>query len=538
MERSTVLAVAVLVALPVVVGVGGQAGTAVADPPDDARVTVTDVAVSPGTPVTGEPVTMAVTLRNSAGSPSPAAVEWVAVREGDRTLVNATDPGTLSGGETLTIPLTARFDSAGEHELTVVAVATDENGNRTRVERPLSVVVERAPPQVELGVPPSAVGEPTRVAVTVANPTTEPVRNLALSVDGDGFDPVANRATVPDLAAGETTTVNVTLRPTAAGEGSVRADLSYTTAAGVRANTSLSRTVSVAPADRDVGVRVEPVSEDEAEPAIGGVEGVLGGGQTTEEDEGPRRPTTVEVTVTNFGNAPARAVVVRPVAGDRTLPRQAVPGPVAPGESASVTVDLSSVDRAGEVRFSVEYRMAGDEGSVEAAYDYRPATGSVALTGVSMRFGEDGALHVEGNAGNVGDAEVTGVVVAVGNATGVEPTYPRRNYFVGTVEGSEFAPFELTADVDAPNATVVPLVVTYTVDGVQQTRRIRIPYDDSLTPPDEGGGGPVDSGLLLGVLVGVALVGIPLGGWAAVRRIRDGGERQRVRADADRDGGD
>jgi len=104
------------------------------------------------------------------------------------------------------------------------------------------------------------------------------------------------------------------------------------------------------------------------------------------------------------------------------------------------------------------------------------------VTDVELEFTDDGRLLVTGNAGNVGDGEVGGVVVTMDSNEHVSPAYPQRDYFVGTVEANEFAPFELTADVDAANASEIPVRVTYRTGGERVTENVTLPYDPSLAP--------------------------------------------------------
>ncbi len=510
---------ALLLALAVLVATAPAVGPAVADP-DDARLTIDDVAVSPSTPTTSGPVTFDVSLSNSAGSPSPVELEYVSLRtESGEELRNVTDLGTLSAGDGLTVPLSARFETAGRKRLQLVAVGTDEDNGTVRVTRPVPVTIEAAPPQLDVA-PVRAIAETgTTVSVTVSNPTTAPIRNLSLSATGSEMVRIDGTESRPTLAAGESVTVNLSMLPTAAGEQRVRVSLSYTTASGVTDRVNVSRTVRVAPIEPDVGVAVSPVRERQGTQSQGGIGGILasatGAGSTTQQDDDGEAPDAVEVTVTNFGNAPVNGVVVEPRVGDRQLPRQVLGGRLAPGQSGSVTVDLSTVRRPGDVTFTVRYLTGSREEEATATYEYRPETGVIRTTGVALSF-EDGTLVIEGNAGNVGEADVSGLVVSVGEGEHVDPAYPARDYFVGTVEASEFAPFEVTADVDAGNVSTIPIVVTYSVDGYRFEERIEVPYDDDLDPStDEGSGGipllPVGIGL-------VVVLALATGGYVVWRR--------------------
>ncbi|MFC4358618.1 hypothetical protein ACFO0N_11770 [Halobium salinum] len=544
MQRTGVALLALLLVLSAVPLVG----PALAVP--EARLTVGDVTVVPGTPVTGAPVTVEATVRNSPGSPSAVTVDEVFLRaqNGDR-LAEATDLGALSPGDTLVAPLTATFDAPGARSLTVVVVGTDANDEAVRVTRPVTVAVERAPPLVELGVGTGAgaatgvggadrlvAGVDNRVSLTVSNPTAEPLRNVVVSVAPDAGTAVDARRTVAALDAGAAETLNVTVRP-AADATELVATVDYTTARGTGATATQSRSVVVDPLRDDVGVRVEPATTamtGEADPT-GGLGGLLGGGGaaglagTATEDEGDDTGDRVDVTVTNFGNAPITDVVVTPRAGgtgeaDEVGSRYAVDGPLAPGESDTVTVTLGGL-AAGDVRFEATYRVADGSGGADGSdgaprtavgtYDYRPGVGEVVLTGLNVTTAADGTVRIDGNAGNTGERSVTGVVVAVGEAPGVAPAYPSRDYFVGSVEGSEFAPFELTATVDE-GVDEVPIRVAYTVDGERVEREATVPYvaDDRGTP--RAGllgllGGGRNAGIVLGAAVALGIGAVAFG---------------------------
>jgi hypothetical protein len=99
----------------------------------------------------------------------------------------------------------------------------------------------------------------------------------------------------------------------------------------------------------------------------------------------------------------------------------------------------------------------------------------------------------------------------MGSNAHVSPAYPQRDYFIGTVEANEFAPFELTADVDAANASAIPVRVTYRTGDERVTENVTLPYDPSLAPGRGTGGSaslfPVGfAGAAVGLTVGIALL--------------------------------
>ena len=628
----------------------------------DARLTVSGLTVSPDGPVTNEPVTVTATVQNSGGSPEPVEIDRVVLREagGGERLAAADAPGALSQGGSLTVDLVTAFEESGRKDLEVLVVGTDTNGNESRAVRPLTVVVERAPPAMDVTVGDAVAGVETDVAVTVSNPSATERRNLELTLTG--ADGQRDRTTVPALAAGASTTVNLSLRPTAAGERDWSLSLAYTTSTGDRAVTQQALPYDVAPFREDLGVSVsrtpadgggddagaavgglvggtdgtdggdtpattgpadsltvevtnfgntvadgvvvrptltsdaaaaralprEPVGtlapgesasvvvdlsgrpvgvaqtlnvtlaytaatgadrvvdgtnydlttlrqdvgvaigrappETQQQQAGGGLAGLLGGAggaaaaggggslQSQETDDGPREAAQVEVT--NFGNVPVSEVVVRPATGGTELPRRSV-GSLAPGETGSVTVDLSGLDGS-TLTATVEYRYGtggtGALGTASGSYEFAPATGAVRLTDVNLEFTEDGRIRVTGNTGNVGDAPVEAVVVSVGENEYVSPAYPRRDYFVGSVSASEFAPFELTAEIDAENASEIPVELTYRTGGEERTESLTLPYDPELAPEDRqrglrlGGLGTTGTGALAGALLALVVL--------------------------------
>ncbi|MEF8791974.1 MAG: CARDB domain-containing protein [Haloarculaceae archaeon] len=519
--------VAALLVVSLVLAAVGPSVAVAAVP--DARLTVSGLTVAPDRPVTGEPVTVTATVQNSAGSDSPVRVASVALYTADGArLDRARDIGSLSVGDSLGVDLVATFGEAGERPLYVEVVAEDADEDEVTVRRPLTVVVEASPPQLDVEFEEPVADVENRVSVTVSNPSTTVRRNMELTLSGERVGPADARATVPSLAAGASETVNLTVRP-GAGEGSLTATLAYTTSTGARDTTELTRGFEAEPLREDVGVAVSRAPEEQQTGtsananALTGLLGIAGaagaagaaggggdGGNTLQSAGGEGGSgDALAVEVTNFGNAPVADAVVVPRAGDRTLPRRFV-GTLAPGESATVTVSLDGVE-ASTVEALVRYDVAGRNGSAVGAFDYRPPAGELRVTDVDLSVTDDGRLLVTGNAGNVGDGRVGGVVVAVGSNEHVSPAYPQRDYFVGTVEANEFAPFELTANVDAANASQVPVRLTYRTGGETVTENLTLPYDRSLTS-ERGGSGSASllpfgvTGAAAGVTVGLALL--------------------------------
>mgnify|MGYP002760626947 CR=1 FL=1 len=148
----------------------------------DARLTLTGTTVAPATPTVGAPITATTTLRLSAGSNTSMAVDEVRVVGNDTDTVygTATELGTLSPGETLDVPVTFTVNESGAHDLRVVAVGNDTDGDAVEATRPLTVGVEPGQPQVEFDTDEYVAGADTQVQATVSNPTTAAIRDIRL----------------------------------------------------------------------------------------------------------------------------------------------------------------------------------------------------------------------------------------------------------------------------------------------------------------------------------------------------------------------
>jgi hypothetical protein len=258
---------------------------------------------------------------------------------------------------------------------------------------------------------------------------------------------------------------------------------------------TFSRTVSTESLSVDVGVRATEASADDQQQIPDGIGSVIGGngGSALQSQDGDDEAGTgadrADVTVTNFGNAPVEDVVVTGETADgailSSVGRFAVTDRLAPGESATVTVDLSQIQTAEGLQFVASYDTPDGPTESAVAYDYAAERGNATVTGLDVTVDDDGRINLSGNLANTGDGEITSAVVTVEPTEHVGPAYPQRTYFVGTVAASEFAPFELTATGDTANATTVTLGVEYTAGGERTAETIQVP----LPGIDSDGGG-------------------------------------------------
>ncbi|MDB2261705.1 CARDB domain-containing protein [Halorubrum ezzemoulense] len=145
--RTTAALLAALTVLSVVGG-GFAVGGAAAVP--DARITLTEVGVSPGAPTVDERATLNVTVSNSGGSDAAANLTTVRVRDADGDVLDsASGVGALSAGDSLDATLWTTFREPGEKRLTVEVVANQStSGEFVTVSR--DVVFEVRPTEVAL----------------------------------------------------------------------------------------------------------------------------------------------------------------------------------------------------------------------------------------------------------------------------------------------------------------------------------------------------------------------------------------------------
>ncbi|MDV7349131.1 hypothetical protein R3751_04965 [Halorubrum distributum] len=462
---------ALLAALTMLAAVGGAFAIGGAAAVPDARITVGEVGTSPSDPTVGERTALNVTVSNSGGSDAAANVTEVRVRNADGDVLDSVSGvGALSAGDSLDATLWTAFEEPGERRLTVEAVANQ-----------------------------STSGE----LVTVSRDTVIEVRPTQVALD------LRTRALDPE---------------------DLRSDDDGEASAG------------------DLGV--------------GGIQGIFGGGGGLDTgdaggqgDAPPIADSPVEVTVVNTGTTTADRVSLRAVgtavggdgangSGDGTETVSVGPfvvEDVAPGEERRVIVDLGPLDRRSAVTVTAAFRADTDQRNERGAdrtaestvtYPVREATPTV--TDATVREGEDGAVVVDANLGNAGNGELTGAVVSVGDAPGVEPTPAGQEYFVGTLGASDFVGFDLSTAVNASVADEIPIRVTYTERGVRYTETLAVAAPDADDGDGERGGalgriGVGGVGAAGAAASGLALLGIAGAVGVAVRTGRIGGSTGRRR---------
>lgn len=490
--RSSALLVGV--ALLVAVVLASVVGFGAADA-RTANVAITNVTVTPNSPVPGETVTVTATIENFEGSNSTFVVEAAAIRTGPQNDFNEftriRDPGRIPPGASLKIPLLRTFGTTGTNDLRVVVFGRTVNGERVQLTYPLTVRVTNEDPRVVVDLSEPTEGVESNATVTVANGLDRDLRNVEVTLGGEVTVDRPHRVR-SSLAAGETSSFSFGAVPTGAGETDLTATVEYTLADGPTRRVSTTKTIRTAELDDRVALTTN----------------VTG-----------RR---VSVTATNLGNIDAENLVVRGTATNATV-GQAVVGTLGPGETRTVNLPVREVDGTATVEVRADYEIGDD--AVTATGDrvtLRSVPGRVELTGLDVQP-ESGHLVVTGSASNVGLSEVNSVVVRVVERGGVTPVAPNREYFVGTVPASDFVSFDVTARAGG-NVTEIPLRVTYLSDGERRVKEVSVPFRDAAveTPdrPDDSGSGDVLLPAAVGVVVVLAVSILVFIGWRN-RRVGD-----------------
>ncbi|MUV59650.1 hypothetical protein, partial [Halobacterium sp. CBA1126] len=456
MKRSAVLAVVgLLVASSVgaVVAVGSAAQTDVA---------VQSVETSVDQPAPGEPFTLTTTVANLQSSSGSVDVTDVYVRKAGSTTEygRIENVGAIAAGQTLDVPLTVSIGSPGERRLTVHVVVRDDDGDYQRINYPLYVDVEEPDEAVvSFSTPDLVAGQESTVNASVSNGDEGVLSNVRLELAGDASVDNAERVSA-SIPSGSQVTHEYRVTFPEAGERTLAATLTYKTSEGVTRTVDRNVTVDVAETNVDAALTATPTS----------VNGTA----------------AIEASLTEYGNVELRDVEVRAFSGGEVVARAL--GEDVPAEGTrTVTLDGDRIP-AGEVRIEAAYTAAGERRTAERTLRYSPrAVSEISLTGVE--FTRDGStVGVSGDAANLGSADVGSVLVSVGDAEGVSAIPPNGEYFVGSVQSSEFATFEVSAAVDE-GVERVPLNVSYSVNGERLSRVATVDLSQPSAGADDGSGG-------------------------------------------------
>lgn len=470
MSRRT-LGVAAMIVFSVVAGIAAPAAAANTD------IAIDSVDLSVEQPAPGESFTLTTTLENLETSNGTVDVTDIYIREAGSSsdLARIEDVGSVASGSSRAIPLTLSIDEPGEKKLIVHAVVRDADGDFERVTYPLYVDVQE-PDEAVLSFADldSVAGEENEVSVTVSNGDDGALSNVRLELAGDAAVENPERVSA-SIQPGTQTTHSFAVTFDEPGTRELDARLTYKTDEGV------TRTIT-----RNVTASVESANLDP---------------QLTATATTANGSPVVRATLTEFGNVELRDVQLRAVVDGETITRTRL-ADVAAGESRTGVLAGSDIP-AGDVTVVAEYTAAGETETTRQTISYAPAPASdMTITGVdATRSG--GVVTIDGDAANLGSADASSVIVSVVAGDGVTPVNPNKEYFVGPVDSSEFATFQLTANVSA-GVDELPVRIGYTVDGERLSRVVSLDVSDAGGSAD-GGSNTSSPGFSL-VTAGLAVV--------------------------------
>lgn len=191
---------------------------------------------------------------------------------------------------------------------------------------------------------------------------------------------------------------------------------------------------------------------------------------------------TLSVTVANALPDAVRGVTLQFGDGDvSVVDDRRVVSQIASGERATVTVDATGVSTGRQtVPVELEYVTAdGEARSTTENLSVRAGNGGdadVRLT--DLRVARDGdELRISGKASNLGDSNVSGVLVGVGDGDGVGPAGSQSEAFVGTVGPSGDSEFSVRAAIQSNGSVTVPLEVSHADGGRRVATEQTVQYD-------------------------------------------------------------
>lgn len=250
--------------------------------------------------------------------------------------------------------------------------------------------------------------------------------------------------------------------------------------------------------------------------------------------------SSVNVSVANGGDVPISNVrLTLESDGARVNSPKRVSGSIPATSDREYAFDVQFPEAGtGGLTASLTYTVSGDvtrtaTDSTEVTVDPASATteGRIHLTGIETSLVGD-RFTIQGEAANVGTSDAQSVLLSVQPSDGVTPVQPAKEYFVGTVEGSEFGTFELTAQVES-SVSAVPVQIEWTVDDDRRSTVVELPVEasggvgsggsgsndgDGPDGPPSGGGPLAFIGGLGGLAVVVVVLLVLGGGYYAWNR--------------------
>lgn len=169
--------------------------------------------------------------------------------------------------------------------------------------------------------------------------------------------------------------------------------------------------------------------------------------------------TDIQATITQYGTIPIKSGELQVVSDGRIVERAPVAN-VSESDSANVTFDGASIP-SGELVIRGEYTSTTNTARTPRTR-HSPTNHSApqTLRSLVLRHQVGTTYTISGDAANLGSADAASVRV---NAVG-DGLSANGGYFVGKIETSEFATFDMTVQADSA-VDEIPITVNYSADG-------------------------------------------------------------------------
>jgi len=502
-SRSRLGLVALLILLMMMISIFAVTTPVASAPSSGTAIAISNVTASTQSPTAGEPFSLRVTISNYPNSQDLAAVNRLDVEiDGNRepTMIDGNrepsidDLGQLPPGSHMNVSVPVTIDDPGQKIINlkldgstskkVFNVQSQYIVNVREPQRPIlgiAVIDPETDDTASTAVSNPAAGETRKVNVTIANGNTKPLRNVQLRLDGNA-DVENSRRVGASIASGVQVSHTFRVMFSQSGQQSLNATLTYDSPSGKTWRVSQIDTVNVDAATSDV---------------------------TLDVSNRIRNDSSVIITeLHQFGNVELEDVQIRAVNDGSTVAR--VPISNVPGEgSRNVTLDDNDIP-AGDITIVATFTAGTDRQTIQQSLrysKYSPApTSAIALTDVGItRSG--GTLTIDGEAANVGTAQVNSVLISAANTDAVTPVGPTKEYFIDNIDSNEFETFETTVNASS-NLDQIPIQVEYTINGqrVSSTLPVDIGTIESQSDSNQEGGSPLLAiGLLVIVVVGAGI---------------------------------
>jgi len=452
------LVASLMILLMLVISVFAVTAPVVSAQSSGTAIAISNVTASTQTPTAGEPFSLRVTISNYPNSQRTANINSLFVEGGDNR-EHIGGLGKLTNGSHMTVSVPMTINDPGQKTISLrlygnageaISVQSQYVVDVRDPQRPILGITVTEPKTGDTGgvaVSNPVVGATRQVNVTVANGNTESLRNVQLRLDGDA-DIKNSRRISASIASGNQTSHTYQVKFSRSGQQSLDATLTYDTPSGKTRTVSQINTVNVDAATSDVTLDVSNRIRNDS--------------------------SVILTELHQFGNVELEDVQIRAVNDGSTVAR--VPISNVPGEgSRNVTLDDNDIP-AGNIMIVATFTAGTDRQTIQQSLrysKYSPApTSAIALTDVGITRG-GGTLTIEGEAANVGTAQLNSALISAANTDAVTPVGPTKEYFIDNIDSNEFETFEATVNASS-DLDQIPIQVEYTINGQRVSSTIPV----------------------------------------------------------------